>query len=510
MTGELDDTALAPPTEAGKPVSAQSESRSHGDEEHGAHIGGVALEETWLADRQRAEEPGLGQRPQVARSDKGKQFSKAKLRAALFGHEAPQVEVDRFVLLGRLGAGAMGEVYTAYDERLDRKVALKLVRGSDGERNADDRLLREAQTLARLSHPNVVQVYEAGAVDGRVFIAMEYVRGQTLTRWLESVQDLSRRERVAAILSHFVAAGRGLQAAHEAGLAHRDFKPDNVLVGDDDRVRVVDFGLARMIEGDASDDTSPDDPPGNDDGTPKAALSLTATGAVIGTPAYMAPEQFHGQLADARSDQFSFCVALHEALYGERPFHGVSYQELRSAVTRGVIEGRGATRTLEVPEYLRRALRQGLAVDADERHPSMGALIDILEGVSRRRQRRFVLAAIVLVVLLAGALVYSSTRQPAAAPVCQGARAEIGQIWTEDAREHIARTIEGTGRAYATEAWPIVAAGLDRYANDWSTTHEQACLAHQRGHQSSELLDRRMVCLARRKNALTGAPGLAE
>src|SRR5262245_13552108 len=178
---------------------------------------------------------------------------KAQVRAALFHKKLEPVRVGRFILLEQLGVGAMGEIYAAYDERLDRRVALKLVRhGSDLTVRADELLLREAQALAQVSHPNVVQIYEAGAHDGRLFIAMELIRGQTLTQWLQDASQMPRPHRSREILRRFIAAGRGLEAAHAAGVAHRDFKPDNVLVGRDGRVCVVDFGLARVLVDDPS------------------------------------------------------------------------------------------------------------------------------------------------------------------------------------------------------------------------------------------------------------------
>ncbi|MEM9489961.1 MAG: serine/threonine-protein kinase, partial [Myxococcota bacterium] len=184
--------------------------------------------------------------PQPAPDNVAGNLRKAQVRAALFNRPLKPVTIGRFTLLEQIGAGGMGEIYTAYDDQLDRKVAIKLVRsGADSADRADQRLLREAKILARLSHPNIVQVYEAGAVGDRVFIAMELIRGTTLTRWLDSQSDRPRHDRQIAILRQFVAAGRGLEAAHQTDLAHRDFKPDNVLVGDDGRVRVVDFGLAR-------------------------------------------------------------------------------------------------------------------------------------------------------------------------------------------------------------------------------------------------------------------------
>ncbi|MCA9715618.1 MAG: serine/threonine protein kinase, partial [Myxococcales bacterium] len=231
--------------------------------------------------------------------------------------------VGRYVVLSTLGAGAMGVVYAAHDPELDRKVALKLLSpGAARDRAASSieartRLVREAQALAKLSHPNVIAVHDVGEHDGGVWLAMEFVEGVTLTEWL------ARRRGWREVLEVLRAAGRGLAAAHEAKLLHRDFKPDNVMVGRDGRTRVMDLGLARVIEG-ADEETlelSVSDALGDDARADSAALTTTVTraGALLGTPSYMSPEQFKGQGADTRSDVFSFCVTLWEALYGERP-----------------------------------------------------------------------------------------------------------------------------------------------------------------------------------------------
>ncbi len=223
--------------------------------------------------------------------------------------------VGRFRLMERLGAGAMGEVYSAYDEQLDRKVAVKLVKpGVRSRSDISERLLREAKTLARLSHPNVVQVYEAGTFRERVYVAMEFVRGVTLDAWRKENADKASWKDVLGL---FLAAGEGLLAAHRAGLVHRDFKPANVLVGADGRVRVLDFGLART---EAADDETPSSEALPLDDSHAMLATLTQTGSILGTPAYMSPEQWQAKKVDARSDQFSFCVALYEALYGKRPF----------------------------------------------------------------------------------------------------------------------------------------------------------------------------------------------
>ena len=233
--------------------------------------------------------------------------------------------IGRYVVIESVGSGAMGVVYGAYDPELDRKIALKLLKpGQGAKEKARARLLREAQAMARLAHPNVVAVHDVGVFEDQVFLAMEFLGGGTIKSWLGD-KPRSWRE----ILAVFIAAGRGLVAAHAAGIVHRDYKPDNVLLDKEGRPRVVDFGIARQaeqVEGAVDDDGDGEDARGDlvktlreGGGAPAALLTLTKTGAVVGTPAYMAPEQFMGERGDDRSDQFSFCVALYEALYGERP-----------------------------------------------------------------------------------------------------------------------------------------------------------------------------------------------
>ena len=244
--------------------------------------------------------------------------------------------LGRFKILDMLGAGGMGVVVAAYDPQLDRKVAIKVLRarGLTGARREKEaaRLLREARAMAQLAHPHVVTVYEAGTIEDRVYLAMEYVAGQTLRQWL------AERERtVAEILDVYIKAGRGLAAGHAAGLIHRDFKPDNVLVGDDGRVRVIDFGLARPTRGAA--DTIDTPPPGELAAISSSALDakLTTVGGLFGTPRYMSPEQHRRVELDARADQFAFCVALYEALYERMPFDATTYHELSDKVTSGEI-----------------------------------------------------------------------------------------------------------------------------------------------------------------------------
>src|SRR5580692_1242551 len=224
---------------------------------------------------------------------------------------APNGFVGRYRLLRLVGRGGMGEVYAAHDPELDRRVAIKILRA---DARPDDieaaRLLREAQAVAKLSHPNVVAIHDVGTAAGRMFLAMELVEGETLAIWLDS-----RPRSVGEIVRMFTLAGRGLAAAHRVGIVHRDFKPQNVMVSRDETPRVMDFGLAAH-----GGPASPNEP------------RLTRAGSILGTPLYMSPEQLLGQPVDPRADQFSFCVALWEALYGARPFEGSTLLEIRMAV----------------------------------------------------------------------------------------------------------------------------------------------------------------------------------
>ncbi len=336
--------------------------------------------------------------------------------------------LGRYLVLGRLGGGGMGVVYAAHDPELDRKVAIKLVRhdafaSSEGRA----RLLREAQALARLQHPNVIAIHDVGTFGEQVFIAMEHVAGQTLTAWLGSGRPW--REIVAT----FTLAGRGLEAAHRAGLVHRDFKPDNVLLDAEGRVRVLDFGLARS----AQDSESPPIDPAAPTGAAAPVAALTETGAILGTPAYMSPEQHLGQPTDARTDQFSFCVALFEALYGLRPFAGETVATLALEVTTGRVQSppRGA----KVPAFVHAALLRGLRSRPDERFASMGELLAALARDPRRRVLgRLALLGAACAALAAGAGYWQWARlrlgyctevgERAGAPFCVGSATKLGRL----------------------------------------------------------------------------------
>ncbi|MCB9567144.1 MAG: serine/threonine protein kinase [Myxococcales bacterium] len=297
--------------------------------------------------------------------------------------------IGRYEIIEPLGAGGMGEVYRAYDPELDRWLAIKILREERRARRDEARFLREAQAMARLSHPNVVPVHDVGISDQGLFLAMELVEGQTLRGWLRE-QERGWREIVAI----FIEAGRGLAEAHAAGIVHRDFKPENVLVDRRGRPRVTDFGLAR--------------PEGGEGGSRArlAAVSLgssglTRSGTIMGTPAYMAPEQLSGRKVDGRADLFAFCVVLYEALFQTSPYGGATIGERLAVIVDGKLQEaprRG------VPRWLVRALSRGLQAEPDARWPSMEALLGALEGGLQRRRSAWVAALALPPLALVGLL----------------------------------------------------------------------------------------------------------
>ncbi|MEM9456757.1 MAG: serine/threonine-protein kinase [Myxococcota bacterium] len=373
--------------------------------------------------------------------------------------------VGRYVVLDRVGQGGMGVVFAAFDPGLDRKVALKLLHsdGPDGRR----RMLREAQMLAKLDDPNVITVHDVGEHAGRVFIAMEFVDGQTLTRWQQA-----RERPMTEILAVYLRAGRGLAAAHDRGLVHRDFKPDNVMVDERERVRVMDFGLARSQEASSSR---------SDDHTirldPSWSLAATATEGErgLGTPAYMSPEQWARRRTDARCDQFSFCVALFEALYGQRPFVGKTMAELAVCVLEGRLSvPRGMP---GVPTWLDQTLRRGLAVEPDDRFASMHELLRVLSrGQVRRRRRLMGLGVAGLAVLGTGTIwarAYAERRRIAA---CQAEGARIDEVWSQEVAARVRGVFVATGISYAPASSDTVVSLIDRFARGWRDTKSAVCL----------------------------------
>jgi tetratricopeptide (TPR) repeat protein/predicted Ser/Thr protein kinase len=404
--------------------------------------------------------------------------------------------IGRHVVLSKLGAGAMGVVLAAYDPDLDRKVALKLLKARPGPQDAARaRLQREAQALARLDHRNVVTVYDVGVHAGQLFVGMEFVEGQTLGEWMASVDEPRPWREVVRV---FTEAGQGLAAAHQAGLVHRDFKPDNVMLGKDGRVRVMDFGLARSNDADGEFEAPVDstlEEVKRTTGKHQQLDTLTQTGTMLGTPAYMSKEQFEGREADARSDQFSFCVALYQALYGERPFAGGNLAQLiRSVADEQIRESAKGTR---VPVWLRKVVVRGLAADRDARWPSMVALLAALADDPAVRRRKW-WAATLAAGLLGGTAWVTSYAVQIDARTCEGFEARLEGVWDDARRAEVKAAIESTKLSYAPTTWARVEERLDTYTRAWVAARAQACEATHEGEQSGELLDLRMACLDER------------
>jgi len=406
--------------------------------------------------------------------------------------------VGHFQLLELLGEGGMGEVYSAYDLDLDRKVAIKVLAkhpaSAEDTRDRQQRLLREAQAMAKLSHPNVVPVYEVGVDGDSVFIAMEYVEGRTLHAWLRDTPRTWRE-----VVDVFVQAGRGLAAAHEADIVHRDFKPANVLIADRGRVLVADFGIARITGTIDPDESQPvpknlELPDGGEITNPTPATPLTEQGSLVGTPAYMSPEQHRGDAADSRSDQFSFCVTLHEALFEKRPFAGRG-KVLADNVLRGVVAKPDPA--AKVPGWVTAILLRGLTPNPDDRFPSMTALCDALEhdpGRLRRRVGAGVLGAIAIATV--AAIVGSRLSRPD--ETCAETDTHFAGVWDDSIAAAIASNFTAAAVPYSTTSFARVRELLDRYRERWLAMREDACRATRRREQSEHVLELKMACLDRR------------
>jgi tetratricopeptide (TPR) repeat protein/predicted Ser/Thr protein kinase len=376
----------------------------------------------------------------------------------------PGTFLGRFEIERRIGSGAMGVVYSAHDPQLDRRVAVKLIK-APGSKGTAGRFSREAKLMARLSHPNIVVVHDAGEVDGRLFIAMELIDGETLPAWLKHPRP---RHEILRLLDQ---AGRGLAAAHQAGIVHRDFKPGNVLIGSDGRARVVDFGVARWAD-DAATVATPRQP--RDD-------VRTTNGTIPGTPAYMAPEQQRGHPATPQSDQYSFCLSLWEALSGARP-------------------ERGQARPGGLPRAVRRILERGLAESPDARWPSVIALLDALSRASNRRRRT---AATAISALAATSLVGALLLRPPEPPACRPAEERLIGVWDGDRKAVMRRGFLATHLPYAEHQWQTVEHTVDRYASAWTSRSNAACTADGRGDEPSHALrEPRRTCLDRRLDHL--------
>ncbi len=390
--------------------------------------------------------------------------------------------IGRYALLRVLGEGGMGVVFAAYDEELDRKVAIKLLRAQGGATPERSWLLSEAKAMARLSHPNIVQVYDVGTCEGQLFLALEMIVGATLRDWLRE-RPRGWQEVVAVCLQ----AGRGLQAAHEAGLVHRDFKPHNVLVGADGRVRVLDFGLAQL-QGRGG-------PLPRDDEDSRVTI-------IAGTPAYMAPELHLRGEPDARSDQFAFCVTLYEALYGRRPFAGADPAALELAIITGQITP--APADARVPAWLRKIVLRGLASDPGARWPSMAALLTALGRDRARNARRWLIGGAALG--LAALLTVNIVQRQAAAAELEARRcellADVEDLWGAARKASVRDAFIAAGPSYAADTWARVEQRLDEHVARWSEARVLACEDHRRGDQSDLLHELRVACLEQRRAEL--------
>jgi len=414
------------------------------------------------------------------------------LREPVDDNELPAgTHVGRYAVLAPLGKGGMGVVYEAWDPQLDRMVALKVLRIAqtrDG-RPLPNLQLGEAQTLAKIAHPNIVTVYDAGVTDGRVFIAMALCRGQNLRQWLAQGEH-----GVQEILQVFRAAGRGLAAAHNAGIVHQDFKPANVLIDEDNAVQVADFGMARLaamsIEAEAGSIAWASDPD-------------RSVSTIVGTPPYMAPEQLLGRLGDHRMDQFSFCLCLYWALLGHPPFGGGTFQERRRTVPLGLDTAarERLSRARHVPVRVRRALLRGLSVDPTERFESMELL---LAELAERRSWPWWLVSLPLAVGLGlGALAMSEVHEE---EPCDGAQAALEGTWGPEHRRALADAFERAQYPSAPEQLERVAGAFDRYAGEWKDAHYESCRATYVTHvQSEATFDLRIRCLERQRAQLGSA-----
>jgi len=434
--------------------------------------------------------------------------------------------LGRYLVIERVGEGGMGVVVRAYDPKLHREIALKRLHSGTLDSEAEARLLREAQAMAQLSHPNVITIHDVESTADGVVMAMEYVEGQTLAEWIKEGPHPIRE-----VLEHFIQAGEGLLAAHDAGLVHRDFKPSNVIIGVRGRVQVMDFGLARAeAADDGAEAQTAENATRGDDSTDRgqaalasrrslassdsrrnalgrssnssnasSSVQLTEAGAVMGTPAYMAPEQHRGEVADARSDQYAFCLSLWEGLWGTRPFTGdlatiVAAKHGEPPPAPPSAPGRG-----KVPRTIQDALRRGLDPRSSRRWPSISELLDALAyDPTRERHKAWALggAAVVTLGLGAGVMAWQTSRPEP----CTDARTQLQGIWDENRRVEVEAALEGTELSYAEATSERVTEHLDHYSDAWVHMHTEACEATSvQKVQSEALLDLRMQCLRRRK-----------
>lgn len=425
--------------------------------------------------------------------------------------------IGRYWVTRRVGSGAMGVVYEAFDPQLERRVALKLLRADalGRRRSVRDRLLREAQALAMVDHPNVVRVFDVGAVGNSLFVAMEFVAGSSGREWLRL------RPNHPKVLDVFFAAGRGLAAIHGAGLVHRDFKPSNIVLGADGRVRVLDLGLARAagVPTGSTDLRSRDSRAGpisvhpaetsgtlTRSGSALLQTPMTRTGAEVGTPPYMAPEQHRGRESDARADQFAFCVALYEALVGVRPFAGRSPDELAAAKRAGNVQPPPAS--AHVSTAIFSVLQRGLAVRPEHRYPSMPALLTALARARRGRRRHVGFAVGLCAAVGLGVVVHRAWPQDAQA--CDPDASRLPTVWYPARIDALRDRFDEARVPYAADAWHGTHERLDTFAREWGETWAVACEGGQHDAEDVRRHDLVSACLSARLDELDARLGALE
>ena len=429
--------------------------------------------------------------------------------------------VGRYVVLDSVGMGGMGLVCAAYDPKLNRKIALKLLRNASNDEASTagrNRLFREAQALAKLSHPNVVTVHDVDVFEGQVYIAMEFVEGTTLREWLRD-EPRTWKE----ILEKFILAGRGLEAAHAADIIHRDFKPSNVLISNEGAVRVADFGVAKEHDkggqsgfselevrkrtvgsaegeqGRPSIETTAEDAL-IEEIQSNVSMELTVAGRMVGTPAYMAPEQHMGLRVGPFTDQYAFCVSFYEALYGRLPFEGTDRRDQLARMTEGTLPPppkEGPARN--VPSWLHKVLARGLRPHPAERWPSMTELLGALERDPIKRIRRAAIASVAAIAVLAGGFAAVFGTGDERVDMCEGVGDEVEEHWNAQRKAQLEAAFERSSKPYASDAARRVTETLSRWAQTWRTQRVEICEAtHVVGLQSETLLDVRINCLDRR------------
>jgi tRNA A-37 threonylcarbamoyl transferase component Bud32/tetratricopeptide (TPR) repeat protein len=433
-------------------------------------------------------EPDLHQTVTLAQARAGRGASELGILA--FGRDDAvdtRRKIGRYPILRRLGVGGMGVVYAAYDEILDRRLAIKVLHQHlwdvDGRRS--ERLLREAQAMARITHPNVITVHEVGTAGEQLFVAMEFVEGPTLEQWLASEKRTWQQ-----IVGVFRQIAEGIAAIHDAGLVHRDIKPANVLIGSDGRVRVLDLGLVA---------SGLDEPASSSSSSHRIEGSLTMTGERVGTPAYMSREQFLGLELTPASDIFSFCVALYEALHGVHPFMGSSFFELQANVVDGHV--RPTPSTSNVPAWLHALVVRGLASEPADRPASMRVLSSELAKDPSRVRRRWIGTLVTAALAATLGVLVARAQTPVSAATCDGGEAAIADVWSPDRAADIRAAMIAADKPYAPALADRTTEALEDYADDWAGAHDQTCREHARGHHSDTLLDARMACLDRRRQA---------